>query len=185
MYLFIFTYVQPAVVDCRLFAKLCDMPFLLHCLSLRHQVFLDCQVTTEKELDTVEVLKAIQKAKEVKDRKSGGGGGGGGGSKKVHSAPLSRETETSLYNEVVENMVNVCTQVFHQLNGRLTAKFPFAFLVFSLIITHQCGYVVPDLNTLEVIAFLMNNRHILWCAGVQSVSHYMSYVEYNRIDVLY
>lgn len=69
--------------------------FFLHCLSLRHQVFLDCQVTTEKELDTVEVLKAIQKAKEVKDRKSGGGGGGGGGSKKVHSAPLSRETETS------------------------------------------------------------------------------------------
>lgn len=81
------------------------MPFFLHCLSLRHQVFLDCKVTTEKELDTVEVLKAIQKAKEVKDRKSGGGGGGG--SKKVHSA------------------------------------------------------------------------------GVQSVSHCMSYVEYNRIDVLY
>lgn len=48
-------------------------------LSLCHQVCLDCKVTTEKELDTVEVLKAIQKAKEVKDRKSGGGGG----SKKV------------------------------------------------------------------------------------------------------
>ncbi|MEQ2159466.1 hypothetical protein GOODEAATRI_023180 [Goodea atripinnis] len=34
------------------------------------QVCLDCKVTTEKELDTVEVLKAIQKAKEVKDRMS-------------------------------------------------------------------------------------------------------------------
>ncbi|XP_044076457.1 nischarin isoform X2 [Siniperca chuatsi] len=36
------------------------------------EVCLDCQVTTEKELDTVEVLKAIQKAKEVKDRMSSG-----------------------------------------------------------------------------------------------------------------
>ncbi|XP_061689073.1 LOW QUALITY PROTEIN: nischarin [Syngnathoides biaculeatus] len=35
------------------------------------EVCLDGQVTTEKELDTVEVLKAIQKAKEVKDRMSG------------------------------------------------------------------------------------------------------------------
>ncbi|KAM3835991.1 nischarin [Diretmus argenteus] len=34
------------------------------------EVCLDGQVTTEKELDTVEVLKAIQKAKEVKDRMS-------------------------------------------------------------------------------------------------------------------
>ncbi|KAM6927858.1 LOW QUALITY PROTEIN: nischarin [Xenentodon cancila] len=34
------------------------------------EVCLDCRVTTEKELDTVEVLKAIQKAKEVKDRMS-------------------------------------------------------------------------------------------------------------------
>lgn len=34
------------------------------------QVCLDCSVTTEKELDTVEVLKAIQKAKEAKDRMS-------------------------------------------------------------------------------------------------------------------
>ncbi|XP_074525644.1 nischarin [Halichoeres trimaculatus] len=36
------------------------------------EVCLDSNVTTEKELDTVEVLKAIQKAKEVKDRKSSG-----------------------------------------------------------------------------------------------------------------
>ncbi|XP_045885200.1 nischarin isoform X4 [Micropterus dolomieu] len=36
------------------------------------EVCLDCKVTTEKELDTVEVLKAIQKAKEVKDRMSSG-----------------------------------------------------------------------------------------------------------------
>ncbi|XP_077385751.1 nischarin isoform X2 [Festucalex cinctus] len=36
------------------------------------EVCLDGQVTTEKELDTVEVLKAIQKAKEVKDRMSSG-----------------------------------------------------------------------------------------------------------------
>ncbi|KAM4740983.1 nischarin isoform 2-T2 [Anableps anableps] len=34
------------------------------------EVCLDCKATTEKELDTVEVLKAIQKAKEVKDRMS-------------------------------------------------------------------------------------------------------------------
>uniref|UniRef100_A0A3Q2DKJ9 PX domain-containing protein n=1 Tax=Cyprinodon variegatus TaxID=28743 RepID=A0A3Q2DKJ9_CYPVA len=34
------------------------------------EVCLDCKVTTEKELDTVEVLKAIQKAKEAKDRMS-------------------------------------------------------------------------------------------------------------------
>lgn len=52
-------------------------------------------MTTEKELDTVEVLKAIQKAKEVKDRKSGGGGGVGGG-KKVHSPTLSRDTAAGL-----------------------------------------------------------------------------------------
>ncbi|XP_056294504.1 nischarin isoform X2 [Pseudoliparis swirei] len=36
------------------------------------EVCLDGTATTEKELDTVEVLKAIQKAKEVKDRMSGG-----------------------------------------------------------------------------------------------------------------
>lgn len=36
------------------------------------QVCLDSKVTTEKELDTVEVLKAIQKAKEVKDRMNSG-----------------------------------------------------------------------------------------------------------------
>ncbi|KAG8007179.1 Nischarin [Nibea albiflora] len=36
------------------------------------EVCLDCKMTTEKELDTVEVLKAIQKAKEVKDRMSSG-----------------------------------------------------------------------------------------------------------------
>ncbi|XP_068451947.1 nischarin isoform X2 [Clinocottus analis] len=35
------------------------------------EVCLDGTVTTEKELDTVEVLKALQKAKEVKDRMSG------------------------------------------------------------------------------------------------------------------
>ncbi|XP_033829936.1 nischarin isoform X1 [Periophthalmus magnuspinnatus] len=34
------------------------------------EVCLDGKTTTEKELDTVEVLKAIQKAKEVKDRKN-------------------------------------------------------------------------------------------------------------------
>ncbi|XP_013870780.1 nischarin [Austrofundulus limnaeus] len=36
------------------------------------EVCLDCSLTTEKELDTVEVLKAIQKAKEAKDRMSSG-----------------------------------------------------------------------------------------------------------------
>lgn len=44
--------------------------FFFNPLSLCRQVCLDAKVTTEKELDTVEVLKAIQKAKEVKDRMS-------------------------------------------------------------------------------------------------------------------
>lgn len=34
------------------------------------QVCLDGQLTTEKELDTVEVLKAIQKARDVKEKKA-------------------------------------------------------------------------------------------------------------------
>lgn len=90
----------------------CDAhPVFLRRLSLRHQVCLDCKATTEKELDTVEVLKAIQKAKEVKDRKSGGGGGGGG--KKVCSASLGRGTATGLYVQVQENMLNVCIQMFY------------------------------------------------------------------------
>lgn len=43
-----------------------------HCwlTSVRSQVCLDCKATMERELDTVEVLKAIRKAKEVKDRMS-------------------------------------------------------------------------------------------------------------------
>uniref|UniRef100_A0A669ET40 Nischarin n=1 Tax=Oreochromis niloticus TaxID=8128 RepID=A0A669ET40_ORENI len=49
------------------------------------EVCLDCKATTEKELDTVEVLKAIQKAKEAKDRMSGS-------DKKVDSVTL-RPTE--------------------------------------------------------------------------------------------
>uniref|UniRef100_A0AAX7TYK0 PX domain-containing protein n=1 Tax=Astatotilapia calliptera TaxID=8154 RepID=A0AAX7TYK0_ASTCA len=49
------------------------------------EVCLDCNATTEKELDTVEVLKAIQKAKEAKDRMSGN-------DKKVDSVTL-RPTE--------------------------------------------------------------------------------------------
>lgn len=35
------------------------------------EVCLDGQATTEKELDTVEVLKAIQKARDVKEKKAG------------------------------------------------------------------------------------------------------------------
>lgn len=37
---------------------------------LKLQVCLDGQVTTEKELDTVEVLKAIQKARDMKEKKT-------------------------------------------------------------------------------------------------------------------
>lgn len=66
-------------------------------MSLHLQVCLDGKVTTEKELDTVEVLKAIQKAKEVKDRMSSG-------DKKVLPVTLShtaggsvRPAESSLY----------------------------------------------------------------------------------------
>lgn len=39
--------------------------------GLPPQVCLDGQVTTEKELDTVEVLKAIQKARDVKEKRAG------------------------------------------------------------------------------------------------------------------
>lgn len=38
------------------------------CVFYMFKVCLDHTATTEKELDTVEVLKAIQKAKEAKDR---------------------------------------------------------------------------------------------------------------------
>ncbi len=71
--------------------------FFFNPLSVRRQVCLDGKVTTEKELDTVEVLKAIQKAKEVKDRMSSG-------DKKVRSVTLIhtaggriRPAETSLH----------------------------------------------------------------------------------------
>lgn len=76
--------------------------------SLHHQVCLDSKLTTEKELDTVEVLKAIQKAKEAKDRKSGG-------NKKVRSVMLSREAApggTSLCDDIVENVTDTCSQSF-------------------------------------------------------------------------
>lgn len=79
--------------------------------SLHHQVCLDNKLTTEKELDTVEVLKAIQKAKEVKDRKSGG-------NKKVHSVTMSREAVpggTSLCDDVFENVTDTCAQLFRML----------------------------------------------------------------------
>lgn len=104
---------------------------------------LDCKVTTEKELDTVEVLKAIQKAKEVKDRKSGGGGGGG---KKVRSALLSRGTANGLYIQVIGDMVDVCMQMFFQLNSRLLANSPFGLIVSFLIITLPAYFtgMVPD-----------------------------------------
>lgn len=68
-----------------LFILMILLPFTKLCVTyfhpLLHQVCLDGTVTTEKELDTVEVLKAIQKAKEVKDKKSGG-------DKKVRSVAL-------------------------------------------------------------------------------------------------
>lgn len=73
--------------------------------SLHHQVCLDSKLTTEKELDTVEVLKAIQKAKEVKDRKSGS-------NKKVHSVTLSWEAApggSSLCDNVVQILVHNCS----------------------------------------------------------------------------
>lgn len=63
------------------------MYLFFHSSSLLLQVCLDCKVTTEKELDTVEVLKAIQKAKEVKDRKSSG-------DKKVRSVTLNHTDQT-------------------------------------------------------------------------------------------
>lgn len=58
---------------CRQDQQVCRLSdgFLLN-LCVSRQVCLDCSLTTEKELDTVEVLKAIQKAKEAKDRMSGG-----------------------------------------------------------------------------------------------------------------
>uniref|UniRef100_A0A671XWY1 Nischarin n=1 Tax=Sparus aurata TaxID=8175 RepID=A0A671XWY1_SPAAU len=58
------------------------------------EVCLDGKVTTEKELDTVEVLKAIQKAKEVKDRMSSG-------DKKVRWVTLSQTPEDSTRPAVI------------------------------------------------------------------------------------
>uniref|UniRef100_A0A8C4IKX2 Nischarin n=1 Tax=Dicentrarchus labrax TaxID=13489 RepID=A0A8C4IKX2_DICLA len=55
------------------------------------EVCLDGKVTTEKELDTVEVLKAIQKAKEVKDRMSSG-------DKKVCSVTLNLSDQFIWFN---------------------------------------------------------------------------------------
>uniref|UniRef100_A0A673ANU2 PX domain-containing protein n=1 Tax=Sphaeramia orbicularis TaxID=375764 RepID=A0A673ANU2_9TELE len=65
------------------------------------EVCLDGKVTTEKELDTVEVLKAIQKAKEVKDRMSSS-------DKKVHSDGLM----CTLYNKIIYIMFNCKNQWF-------------------------------------------------------------------------
>lgn len=66
----------------------------LSSLTLCPQVCLDGKVTTEKELDTVEVLKAIQKAKEVKDRMSSG-------DKKVRWVTLSQTPEDSTRPAVI------------------------------------------------------------------------------------
>lgn len=57
-------------------------------------------MTTEKELDTVEVLKAIQKAKEVKDRMSSG-------DKKVRWVTLSQTPEDSTRPAVI----SICGQI--------------------------------------------------------------------------
>uniref|UniRef100_A0AAQ5ZAC5 PX domain-containing protein n=1 Tax=Amphiprion ocellaris TaxID=80972 RepID=A0AAQ5ZAC5_AMPOC len=64
------------------------------------EVCLDSRVTTEKELDTVEVLKAIQKAKEVKHRMSSG-------DKKVD--PATREV--LLYFSPVNSFLNLSLHV--------------------------------------------------------------------------
>ena len=72
----------------------------LSSLTLCPQVCLDGKVTTEKELDTVEVLKAIQKAKEVKDRMSSG-------DKKVRWVTLSQTPEGSTRPAVI----SICGQI--------------------------------------------------------------------------
>ncbi|XP_076599928.1 nischarin isoform X2 [Chaetodon auriga] len=65
------------------------------------EVCLDGKVTTEKELDTVEVLKAIQKAKEVKDRMSSG-------DKKVQQPAVSLSEHTHCGAPTSISTITVC-----------------------------------------------------------------------------
>lgn len=76
----------------------------LDSLSLHLQVCLDGKVTTEKELDTVEVLKAIQKAKEVKDRMSSG-------DKKVRSVALNHPAGGNVRPGCMVTFMSVCFDV--------------------------------------------------------------------------
>lgn len=80
----------------------------LSSLTLCPQVCLDGKVTTEKELDTVEVLKAIQKAKEVKDRMSSG-------DKKVRCVTLNQPPEGSTRPALISfcgrNLFFICISV--------------------------------------------------------------------------
>lgn len=60
----------------------------------------------------------------------------------------------------------------------------FALIVSSLMITLPAypTCTVPDLNILGLNSFIMSNRHLPLCAGVQSLSHYMSN---DSIDLLF
>ncbi|XP_063766924.1 nischarin isoform X2 [Eleginops maclovinus] len=73
------------------------------------EVCLDGKVTTEKELDTVEVLKAIQKAKEVKDRMSSG-------DKKVHQ-PAVALSEHTLYGAPTSMTTTITTTPTNTTNA--------------------------------------------------------------------
>uniref|UniRef100_A0A673AP67 PX domain-containing protein n=1 Tax=Sphaeramia orbicularis TaxID=375764 RepID=A0A673AP67_9TELE len=88
------------------------------------EVCLDGKVTTEKELDTVEVLKAIQKAKEVKDRMSSS-------DKKVHSDGLM----CTLYNKIIYIMFNCKSTCFIIKNY---VQFTHHFKVFLFCLSPQC-----------------------------------------------
>uniref|UniRef100_A0A8B9I068 Nischarin n=1 Tax=Astyanax mexicanus TaxID=7994 RepID=A0A8B9I068_ASTMX len=100
------------------------------------EVCLDGTLTTEKELDTVEVLKAIQKAKEVKDRMANNEKKGGSSSSSCSLAappssfpPLSHSASSSQGN-------HVCIRL---LDGESTL---FIYLFFF-----RCFYCKEDQNS--------------------------------------
>uniref|UniRef100_A0A671XWV3 Nischarin n=1 Tax=Sparus aurata TaxID=8175 RepID=A0A671XWV3_SPAAU len=82
------------------------------------EVCLDGKVTTEKELDTVEVLKAIQKAKEVKDRMSSG-------DKKVRWVTLSQTPEDSTRPAVI----SICGHIVQRAQSSSKMFFLFFWIL--------------------------------------------------------
>uniref|UniRef100_A0A7N6BDB5 PX domain-containing protein n=1 Tax=Anabas testudineus TaxID=64144 RepID=A0A7N6BDB5_ANATE len=125
------------------------------------EVCLDCTMTTEKELDTVEVLKAIQKAKEAKDRKSSG-------EKKVHTLNptagdqfiLSVSTHSLHFKdltckihpsveEVLSGLQMDLLLPYSQLLLSSRAELPDSCLAFELQSGSTCWYIFSEAEELQ------------------------------------